>query len=647
MKVENLNVKRIKFRDDITALRALAVISVLLYHAEFQLFKGGWLGVDIFFVISGYLISNIIFSELTNNSFSFKEFYRRRAKRILPAVTTTLIFTIPFSYILLVPKELLEYSRSLISSLFFYSNYYFRNLDFYNSAPAKKMPLLHMWTLSVEEQFYIIFPLICTLLYYLTKKRYSYAVLILFLFSLFLNSTNQTNDKFYFIQYRAWEFLLGVLIMLIGTTYKTKYIKNIGFLIMLFGCFYFTDSQINQIEPKLFVLFGTSLFLMFEPHGYFKQVMNNEVIKYIGLSSFSIYLIHQPIFANYRVYLERSFDTVDVFEKFLLVFASLIIGFFSWKYIEIYFIKHEKLFPTLVLITITIIISLSFYISSENTSGHKQRYDFLPEKVIFYSLNTNFYPNSNEENLTNWKNFKCVDGTCNFFNEENKPNIYIFGDSHANIFSVSVLRDLGILSKNYNISIKNGTGGRCLISGQVDSTEYVGACERSYFEEFVERITKDDVVVTTGRFDLWLSEEIGKAQLQCEECSYKDELSDRLSILANKSKKLFIFYPYPTYEFPIAKSYLYKQVDWGDPITLPYTEWTEYIKETKDFLDKLEPNNIVRINSEKYFCNKIENGLCFASSSTEIFYTDDNHLSFEGISFLTKELEKNILFNLD
>ena len=96
MKVENLNVKRIKFRDDITALRALAVISVLLYHAEFQLFKGGWLGVDIFFVISGYLISNIIFSELTNNSFSFKKFYRR-AKEYFSCYYNR--FTIPFSYI--------------------------------------------------------------------------------------------------------------------------------------------------------------------------------------------------------------------------------------------------------------------------------------------------------------------------------------------------------------------------------------------------------------------------------------------------------------------------------------------------------------------------------------------------------------------
>ena len=639
----NKPVLRIKFRDDITALRAIAVIFVLLYHADFKIFQGGWLGVDIFFVISGYLISNIVFSELIRNSFSFKEFYKRRAKRILPAVSVMLIFSIPFSYFLLIPKELINYSRSLISSLFFYSNYYFRNLDFYNSPPAKKMPLIHMWTLSIEEQFYLIFPLFCSLVYFLIKKKYRYIVLILFIFSLFLNSTNQTDDKFYFIQYRAWEFLLGVLIMFIGTTFKTRYIKNIGILIMLFGCFYFTDSQINQIEPKLFVLFGTSLFLMFEQHGLTKQIINSKFVNYIGLSSFSIYLFHQPIFSNYRVYLERSFDTFDLVDKLILIIISLFIGYYSWKYIELYYIKHNKLLPTLVLTGITIIISLSFYLSSENTSGFKYRYNFLPEEVIFYSMNTNFYPNNNPENLINWKNFKCGSGTCNFYNEKNKPNIYIFGDSHANIFSVSVVRDLGLLSENYNISIANGDAGRCLLSGQVDSINYVGACERSYFEEFIKRISKNDFVVATGRFDLWLSEEIGKAQLQCKECNYKKEFKERLTTLAEVSNNLIIFYPHPTYEFPIAKSYLYKQVTWGEAITMPYSDWLEYVKETKEFLDQLEGNNIVRINSEKYFCDETESGLCYASSDTKIFYTDNNHLTFEGVIFLTKELEKNIL----
>ena len=150
-------IDRISFRGDINGLRAIAVLAVVLYHADIGPFKGGWLGVDIFFVISGYLISNIIISELNNNSFSFSNFYIRRVRRILPALFSTLIFTIPFSYLLLTPKGMMEYTKSVVSSIFFYANYYFQNLDFYNAEPTKVMPLLHTWSLSIEEQFYLFF----------------------------------------------------------------------------------------------------------------------------------------------------------------------------------------------------------------------------------------------------------------------------------------------------------------------------------------------------------------------------------------------------------------------------------------------------------------------------------------------------------
>ena len=144
-------IKRVKFRNDINGLRAIAVLSVVLYHADVELFSAGFLGVDIFFLISGFLISNQIISELNSGQFSFKTFYFKRIKRILPALLYILLLTIPFSYILLSPKALIEYTRSLISSIFFYSNFFFQNLDFYNSSPADYMPLLHTWSLSVEE----------------------------------------------------------------------------------------------------------------------------------------------------------------------------------------------------------------------------------------------------------------------------------------------------------------------------------------------------------------------------------------------------------------------------------------------------------------------------------------------------------------
>tara|TARA_B100001996_G_scaffold101893_1_gene76436 strand:+ start:1477 stop:2013 length:537 start_codon:yes stop_codon:yes gene_type:complete len=166
------NIKRISFRSDINGLRAVAVLSVIFYHADFNFFKGGWLGVDIFFVISGYLISNIIISELNRGKFSFKRFYIRRIRRILPALFSTLLFTIPFAYWLLSPKAMVEYLQSMFASLFFYANYYFQNLDFYNADPTKYMPLLHTWSLAIEEQYYLLFPLLAYSIYKYGKKYF-------------------------------------------------------------------------------------------------------------------------------------------------------------------------------------------------------------------------------------------------------------------------------------------------------------------------------------------------------------------------------------------------------------------------------------------------------------------------------------------
>ena len=162
---KDLNILRISYRNEINGLRAIAVISVVLYHAGYEQFNGGWLGVDIFFVISGYLISNIILSELHKGDFSFKTFYMRRVKRILPALFSTLVFTAPISYWLLTPKGMTEYLESVFASIFFYANYFFQNLDFYTAEPTKYMPLLHTWSLAIEEQFYLIFPLLCFIIY--------------------------------------------------------------------------------------------------------------------------------------------------------------------------------------------------------------------------------------------------------------------------------------------------------------------------------------------------------------------------------------------------------------------------------------------------------------------------------------------------
>ena len=153
------------------------------------------------------------------------------------------------------------------------------------------------------------------------------------------------------------------------------YLQFLLFLIL------FSRLDINQIELKLFVLLVLT-YLLFDSHGVYEQVINNKIINYIGLSSFSIYLIHQPLFSFFRIYRERTFESLNNLDVYLLIFLSIILGFLSWKYIELYFINNKKVTNSIVLSFITIFISSIFYLGSESSLGFKDRYSFIPKKLF-------------------------------------------------------------------------------------------------------------------------------------------------------------------------------------------------------------------------------------------------------------------------
>ena len=157
---------KLNYRPEIDGLRAISVLAVIFYHLELSLyeknlFQGGFLGVDFFFVISGYLITSLILKELSlTGSFSLKNFYERRARRILPALILVMLFSIPFAWKYLLPSSLIDYSKTLLYSLGFTSNFYFYNIESnYFDLDSKFRPFLHTWSLSVEEQFYLLFPI--------------------------------------------------------------------------------------------------------------------------------------------------------------------------------------------------------------------------------------------------------------------------------------------------------------------------------------------------------------------------------------------------------------------------------------------------------------------------------------------------------
>ena len=200
---------KINYRPEIDGLRAIAVLAVIIYHAKISflgdiIFKGGFIGVDIFFVISGYLITSIIYKELLEkNSFSFKYFYERRVRRILPALLVVIIVSLPFGWLLLLPGDLIDFSKSILYSLGFTSNFFFHySGQQYGASNSLLVPFLHTWSLSIEEQFYILFPICFFVIFKFFKKYIGLILSITFLASLIIadwGSKNHPSFNFYIL----------------------------------------------------------------------------------------------------------------------------------------------------------------------------------------------------------------------------------------------------------------------------------------------------------------------------------------------------------------------------------------------------------------------------------------------------------------
>ena len=376
-----------KYRSEIDGLRAFAVLPVVFYHAGFKSFGGGFVGVDIFFVISGYLITSIILNELNTNSFSLKKFYERRARRILPALISVILFTSFLSFIFLTRNELSSYFKSVISSILFFSNFYFYKTVPYFKSEADLEPLIHTWSLSIEEQFYIVFP-ITMLFFFKFLKKYIFLFLISsFLISLFvcqfLAFKNLNILNFYFSLSRAWELSLGGICAYL-TIYKnfkfSKFSKNffstLGIFVILFSIFFFKDKTNYPSVYALIPTFATSLVILFTDEDTFiKKILSLKLLVGFGLISYSLYLWHQPLLVFGKIF----FENLLLIHKIGLIVISIFLSCLSYLFIEKIFrdklkMKFQKF--SIIVLTISIsliifsIISFKFFSSKNSTEAH-------------------------------------------------------------------------------------------------------------------------------------------------------------------------------------------------------------------------------------------------------------------------------------
>ena len=487
------HIKKIPKREDIQIYRAVAVLAVILYHLFPNIFIYGYLGVDIFFVISGFVISNVVYSELSNNKFKYKIFFYNRFKRIVPSLITFIIFVQVIIYFFSDHQQIYQTSLGNVYSLFFLSNLYFSQIIDYFSNDVSRNFIINLWSLSVEEQFYIVFPFLA----FFTKNFKLRNLILIYIFGVafsiifysqtvysftpFLNRLFFSYENFIFYSpfTRVWQFFLGVLAMFLNQKYRNQNDKNTAtklftivpiFLIFFISINLFNFSKILKLGSTMFIIF----FLLV--YQFQTNKSKNFIIIFfifVGNISYSLYLFHQPIFAsvrNYQFYNQNS--TISLYHPGWLtavMFFVFSISWFNYYYFENKFRRIENFSINKFS---HFFAALLFSLILLSTAVFSNGYSFRDNNIKSFETESNltFIPGTNFLELDN---IQCIDrqsieSSCVFNDSLGQTNLYIIGDSVMSSLTSGVIEEF----ENTPITIIEYTEGSCpLIYNYCNFTE--------------------------------------------------------------------------------------------------------------------------------------------------------------------------------
>jgi len=627
----------LKYRPEVDGLRAIAVGAVMIYHAQIRILEklllpGGFLGVDIFFVISGYLITYLIIKEkISTNNFSFKNFYERRARRILPALFFMLIIMLPFSYVVLIPSDFKEYILSNLFAVGFTSNYFFYFSEIqYGSLDSFLKPLLHTWSLGVEEQFYIFFPILIILFFnnnWSLKRFFFIFILLSFLISSYLSIAN-TQLSFFSLLTRIWELLFGSLTAYLIFFNKIDFINKklinflsyIGVTIIFLSFIFFEKNTYHPSYLTLFPVIGTCLVLInLNSNNIVQKILSSKIFVFVGLISYSLYLYHYPILSFSRYY--SLVSGYNLYGKIALMFAIFIISYLSYFFIERPFrdkkkINTKKLLSVIILgIVLMLFVNLlTFYNKLQN-----KKFNIIKE----FSLDNRFYKNEKTKYSINKKLKK------------NKVNILIIGNSHA-VDSYIIFNELYSYNDNLNF-ILLGTQISCLKKSSKNKL-----CREKLKEEQFELIEMSDYLVFSTR---WSEEDV----------NYLDSIVKKLN---NEKNKIIIMSDSPTFHWsniftPLDKFVLrnnkkpsLKEIDQLEKVLFKQIPNSVFKNNKK--LEKIsKKNNLTYLNKFNYACNLYEKKCKILTSQNKKIYYDNSHYTLDGnfyFVYLFKKLGWSELF---
>ncbi|TBN32554.1 acyltransferase family protein [Pseudomonas sp. BGI-2] len=640
------------YRRDIDGLRAIAVIAVVLFHFGAPGFTGGFVGVDVFFVISGYLITSIIWNQRQAGRFSFVDFWARRARRILPALFAMIIAVLAVGWFLLAPKDYEELGRSVRYQVMFVSNILFMRQDGYFDVASDLKPLLHTWSLAVEEQFYIVFPLLLTLLSSRLKHwRLALFAVLMVSFGLSVWAVAHHPEKaFFLLPMRAWELLAGAMLAVAPrsqwrlTTVGAQVVSLTGFGLILLAVVGYDRSTPFPGIAALLPTLGVVALIWANGHRQtlVGGLLASRVLVGLGLISYSWYLWHWPVFV-FSSY--ASVDEPGPFDVAGLILLSLVLGYSSWRFVETPFRERRLLAGRR-----QILLAAGVGVLVLGLAGQALRWtDGLPSRLSDEALQ---YAKAKE-----WRPelMRCLadDNTpddklfCHYGTSALSSRVLVWGDSHATAL-IPVFDD-GAQKHGASVILASSTG--CI---PVEGLEHDQRCAR--FNCRVEQALKPQSVsdvVLVARWSLYLYGDakgdlghvLRDSRGRYDRANAEQQLAERLQAtvrqLRNGGHRVWLIKEAPLQPFspPYRLSrlaMLHRPTEGVGQAVAEHFKRQAFISQLFAQIAAANPGVTV-VDPAPLLCDQA--GLCRAELDGHSLYTDDNHLSEVGARFIAPVLE--------
>ncbi len=641
------------YRRDIDGLRAIAVLAVVLFHFGVPGVTGGFVGVDVFFVISGFLITSIIWRERQAGRFSFVEFWARRARRILPALFVMIVATLVAGWFLLAPKDYEELGRAAHYQVIFTSNLLFARQHGYFEAASDIKPLLHTWSLAVEEQFYILFPLLLTLLSSRLKHwRLALFGVLLVSFGMSVWAVEHEPQKaFFLLHLRAWELLAGAMLAVLparewrASPALAQWVSLGAMGLILIAVFGFDSQTAFPGAAALLPVLGVVglIWANGQQYTWVGRLLSSKVMVGLGLISYSWYLWHWPVFvyANYA-----AVDGLSATELGALMLLSLVLGYLSWRFVETPF-REKRLLATRKAILVAAAVGI---LSIGLTGVALRKADGVPSRLSEQALRYAQAKKWSPELMACMADKDTPDERlfCHFGPKNPAVSALVWGDSHA----TALIPALEIGAKKHDISLMEASFAGCV---PLDGLENIARC--AHFNRRVEKAMSErpiSDVVLAARWSLYLYGQMsgdkehalkdpstGQYVRAVAEQRFADGMRARIKGLRAAGHRVWLVKEVPLQEIivPYRLSRLAMMHRPVDREGLPIAKHLAREAFIANLFDELAAadSGVRVLDPAPKLCGT--DGLCRVELNGRALYTDDNHLSDVGARHIEAFLE--------